>query len=370
MQAPSPVLFVIHSLGHGGTERQVSVLASGLDRQKFQPHVATVEGGFRADELRRQGVPVISIPIRSFWNPGPWRLSDFLARYIRDNGIRLVHGFDPGLSLVTFLAARRSGIRMLSSQRFYMDLLTPRYRYTLLAIHWAADAIVANCQAVRNYLAHVYHYPLNRIEVCYNGIDTEAFSPEGRRRLPELADATVVIGSVCVFRPEKNLEQLVRAFARVHSKNPGARLVLMGSGPEDGKLRNLAEQLGVEQMCHFLSSDADVSGVMRSIDIYVSTSLSEGLPNSVMEAMACGCCVIATRVGGCPELMEHGIHGFLVPAGDLDALARQMENIAGQPDVWASVGAAAALRIRERFSISASTSKMGQIYELFCSEAT
>jgi glycosyltransferase involved in cell wall biosynthesis len=345
-------------------ERQMTALARNLDRRRFEPHVATVIEGFRAEELRRHGIPILPIPIRSFWDPGPWALVRYLRDYIRRHNIKLVHLFDAGLSAVTVGAVRSTrGVKLLTSQRFYMHLASRKYRYMLLAAHWMADGVVANSEAVRRHLHQDFHFPLNRVEVCHNGVDIQMFSPQPRRRLEQLRDASLVIGSVCVLRAEKNLEHLIEAFARVRGQAPGSKLLLMGSGPEEAMLKALSERLGVGQACCFLPSSADVSQALRSIDIFVHPSLSEGLPNSVMEAMACGCTVIATRVGGCAELIEHGVHGLLVPPGDLEMLAEELSRAIAQPDLSHQMAQAGAKRMEEEFSLTAAAERIQAIYE-------
>lgn len=244
-----------------------------------------------------------------------------------------------------------------------MDLVEPKHRYMLLASHWLSDGVVANSNALRDYLHRTYRYPLRRIDVCHNGVDTAAFTRAGRVRLPQVADADIVIGSVCVMRPEKNLTQLIEAFARVRSLAPGIRLLLMGSGPERDHLQALAASLGLAEACCFLPTSPDVRGAMRSIDIFVSASFSEGLPNAVMEAMACGCCVVASNVGGCPELIEHGVHGLLAKPADLADLTAQIETLVRNPELCAQMGAAAAVRIQQEFSVSAAIAQMQSIYQ-------
>jgi glycosyltransferase involved in cell wall biosynthesis len=357
-----PVLLLVHSLGHGGTERQVAVLARHLDRERFEVHVASVLEGFRAEELRSEGIALLPIPIRSFFDPGPWKLSGFLADYIREHRIRLLHVFDPGLSMVATMAAKRcSGVRLLSSQRCYMDLVPVKYRYPLLASHWLSDGVVANSDALKEHLRRTYLYPGRRIDVCHNGVDTDAFSPNGRARLPQLSGSGLVIGSVCVMRREKNLPQLIQAFAQVRKRSE-AKLLLMGSGPEEASLRSLVAELNLTGDCCFLPSSPDVRGALRSIDIFVSPSLSEGLPNAVMEAMACGCAVVSSNVGGCPELIDHGIHGLLAKPADLEDMIRQLETLVQDRALCAQVGSAGAARMQRDFSIPASTRRMQSIY--------
>jgi glycosyltransferase involved in cell wall biosynthesis len=362
---PVPVLFIIHSLGHGGMERQVAMLARNLDPKRFQPHVAAVVDGFRAEELRQHGIPVFQIPIVSFFKPGPLALGRELRKYIREHGIELVHLFDAGLSLIALLATRPSrGVRLLTSQRFYMHLAKWSHRLMLVPGHWLSDGVVVNSADTRRHLHEDYYLPMSRIEVCYNGIDSSVFHPEPRRRLELLADADLVVGCVCVLRPEKNLELLIQAFAKVRASTAlRTKLLLMGSGPEEQKLKALAADLGLGDSCHFLPSAAEVSTTMRSIDIFVHPSRTESLPNAVMEAMACGCCVISSRVGGCPELMENGVHGLLVKADDLDELTAQLKAVIVDPEWRGKMAAAAARRMAENFSVTASVQQMEDIYD-------
>jgi glycosyltransferase involved in cell wall biosynthesis len=339
-------------------------MAATLDRTRFEPHVASVIGGFRADELRAIDVPIFQIPIKSFWKPGPVRLAAVLRRYIRENKIQLVHIFDAGLSLVTTLAAWTSPrVRLLSSQRSFMDLVPPKHRYFLLAAHWAAAAIVTNSDALRSHLHSDYHIPLARIDVCHNGLNTLVFTPDVRRRIPELASAPIVIGTVCVMRREKNIGQLLEAFAQFLPEEPKARLLIVGSGPEESNLKQLAGKLRISDACCFLPSTADVRGALRSIDIFVNPSLTEGLPNAVMEAMACGCCVIASDAGGTGELITHKIHGLLMPPGDLARLSSSLRETAAKPEWRREMAEAAVRRMSEEFSLEASAKRMGEIYE-------
>jgi len=144
---------------------------------------------------------------------------------------------------------------------------------------------------------------------------------------------------------------------------PGTRLLIVGSGPEEGSLHRLAAELGIMDACCFQPSTTEVAAALRSIDIFVHPSLSESLPNSVMEAMACACCVIATRVGGCAELMKHGVQGLLCPPNDLESLVHQLESAIRQPELRQSLGTAAAQRIASEFSLAQATHRMQEIYD-------
>jgi glycosyltransferase involved in cell wall biosynthesis len=361
---PVPVLYLIHSLGHGGSERQLASVARALDRTKFTPHAASVVGGFRADEMTQDGIPVWKIPLHSYFGADTWQAVRQVCTYIHRHGIALVHTFDYSLTPFGVAAARLCpGVRVLSSQRCYMELLPPRYRYMALIAHGFADGIVVNCEELRRHLHEDYKFRASSIQVCWNGIDTREFHRRPETRLQEVRDAELVIGTVGVLRPEKNLAHLIEAFQRVREGNARIKLLIIGSGPEENSLRGLAARLGVTPQCVFLPSTAEVTSALSSIDIFVHPSLSEGLPNAVMEAMACGCTVLASGVGGCPELIDDGVHGMLFHAGKLDSLVSALRVVVAEPELRCRMAAAAAARIRERFSIEASARRMEGIYE-------
>lgn len=359
-KTPVNVLLTIHSLGHGGSERQLANTALGLDRSRFQPHVASVLEGFQADKLRAAGIPILHVPLQSFVSPSVLNAARLLRSYIRRNRIQLVHTFDYTLSLIGVPVARTCpGVTVLSSQRFYMDLVPEKYKRPLLLTHRMAHGIVANCEEMKRHLSNDFAYPAERIQVCYNGVDTARFFPAGRVENDELT-----IGTVCVLRPEKNVGQLLEAFARVRSLRRRLRLLIVGSGPEREGLVAKAAALGIDDACVFQPSTPDVPAAMRAIDIFVHPSLSEGLPNGVMEAMACGCTVVASRVGGCAELIEEGRTGFLFEAGDLDGLTRALTAAVVGNEARQSIAAAAAERMKG-FSLDRAAARMQAIYESY-----
>jgi glycosyltransferase involved in cell wall biosynthesis len=180
-----------------------------------------------------------------------------------------------------------------------------------------------------------------------------------------LRDASLVIGVVCALRPEKGLATLVEAFARVRNQKPGLRLVIVGSGPMLPILQAASATLGVRDACLFAPSTGDVASWLSSIDIFVLPSLSEALSNSLMEAMACGCTVAASRVGGNVELVEDGRTGLLFDAADAASLAKALSTLIGDEETRRRLAAAGTELIRTRFTREAAASAMGTIYDSF-----
>ena len=244
---PLPILLLVHSLGPGGTERQVAEIAKNLDPVRFQVHVGAVNAtGMRAKELAIARIPILELPIRTLYGPSAWRGFRLLRRYLKTHRIQIVHTFDPAFNVFAGLTARFSGIPIfLTSQRCYREMIHPKYDPLLRFAHRVADAVVANCEAMRAHLQSDYGVPDRKIRVLYNGLDTSVFHAAGR---PEPQGDSPVIGSVGLLRPEKSLNVLVEAFAEVRRRKPALKLVLVGSGPELARLRSRAADLGLARL--------------------------------------------------------------------------------------------------------------------------
>lgn len=365
MGNPRGVLLLAQQLTQGGSERQLAETAKALDRERFRPYTGVFRpGGLRVEELREKGVPVAEFPLRSFASVKALGRAWELGRYIRAQDIELVHAFDTPMNVFGVPVARAFGARVvLSSQRAYRELSAPAYRRLLRWTDRVADAIVVNCRALERHLVEDEGVPEGRIRLCYNGIDTELFHPAERRRPAMLDQAECVIGVICALRPEKSLPTLVKAFARL--AQPALRLLIVGSGPELGELQRLAGELGVAGQCIFVPSTAEVADWLRAIDIFVLPSRSEALSNSLMEAMACGCAVVASRVGGNPELVEHGETGLLFEPLDVADLATQLELLLRESVVRRRMAEAGSRRIREQFRLAEAARRMGEIYSEF-----
>jgi len=364
-----PILLLVHALGPGGTERQVAEIAKSLNPERFQVHVgAVLPTGMRAAELAAAGIPILELPVRSLYGPSAWKGIRLLRSYLKTHRIQVVHTFDAPFNVFAAAPARFSGIPVvLTSQRCYRDLVSPKYHPLMLFSHRIADAVVANCEAMRAHLRSDYGVPDRKIRVLYNAVDTSVFHPAGRPGLPELTphNDALVIGSVGLLRPEKCLSLLVEAFAEVRRHNPALKLVLVGSGPELPRLQSQAVDLGLGDSCLFQPAAANVVPWLRSIDIFVLPSRSEALSNSLLEAMACGCCAVASRVGGNPELVIPGETGLLFESGDAGGLARALETLIRNPELRLRLAAQAAAA-SARFSVDAAARRAEEIYLEFC----
>jgi glycosyltransferase involved in cell wall biosynthesis len=356
-------MLVTRELGLGGSERQLAETALALDRTHWQPHVACfTAGGFRARELSEAGVPVLELGVRSLVSGSAVRGARLLGSYAVRHGIQLVHAFDVPSDLFVVPVARLYRVPVvLASQRAHRNLSPWFTRHLLRLTDLIADAIVVNSQAVARELIAEDGVPPSTIRLAYNGLDTGVFRHDGPRAETPWTEGEPVIGVVCALRPEKGLTTLLEAFAKVR----GAKLLIVGSGPALGTLEAAAKKLGLSDTCLFQPAVAKTAEWLRAIDIFVLPSLSEALSNSLLEAMGCGCCPIASEVGGNPELVQHGVNGLLFPAGDAEALSARLRMVLEDAALRRQLAAAAEERARREFAREMAVRRMGEIYQEF-----
>lgn len=207
------------------------------------------------------------------------------------------------------------------------------------------------------------------IEVIYNGVDLSAFRPLGnvvrmRERL-ELPLAGTGIGAVCRLAEPKGVMELLVAFERIYLSRPDVWLTIVGDGPLREALRLEATRRGIADRLHLPGSVAhrSVPEWLNALDVFVLPSHNEGLPNVVLEAMACGKPIVATTVGGIPEAALDGVAGLLVPPRDIGRLAAALEELLSAPELRARLGAAGRRRVEECFTWSANTRRLFDLYE-------
>lgn len=357
---PRRVLLMAYELGIGGSERQLTEVAKALDRAQFEPHVGCLHpAGIRADELNALGVPIVSFPVRSFARPHAITQGLRLSRYLRRHQFDLVHTFDVPMNVFGVPFAKLAGTPVvLSSQRAHRDLTSSLYRRVLRVTDRLADGIVVNCEYMRRHLLRDEGVAPAKIHLCYNGVDTSLFHPV------QAAAGGLTIGVVCSLRPEKGLEALLRAFQLLQPSYPHARLLLVGGGPLESHLKQLAGDLGIAHNTRFVPTQSNVADWLRQIDIFVLPSLSEALSNALMEAMACGCACIASNVGGNPELLGAG-RGLLFESADVHGLWEHLQTLAGHAALRQQLRARSLEFVRSNFTREASVTRMSSIYRSF-----
>jgi glycosyltransferase involved in cell wall biosynthesis len=312
-----PIAIVITSFDPGGTERQMTELITRIDPQRFEVHVACFRRqGLWLAKVEHAVAEIAEFPLRSFQSPSTLRQLILFARWCRSRRVAVVHTCDFYANVfgLTGAALARVPVRI-GSRR---DLVLPgrsaaKHRLQRLAYRFA-HRVVANSRAAARQLEREQVAPA-RIVVIPNGIDIDLY-----RTAPTRTPRTVVT-TVANLRPEKGHDVLLDAAIRVGRERPGTVFQLVGDGPIREALDRRLSEFDPSSAVRLLGHREDVPDVLRASDLFVLPSRSEAFPNGVVEAMAAGLPVVASNVGGIPELIEDGRNGILVPVGDADALA-------------------------------------------------
>ena len=349
-------------LGIGGTERQLVQMALTIDRSRFEVHVGCFfADGFRAPALRAAGIPIAEFPVRSFMR---WSAVDGairMRRYLKAHGIQIVHTFDvPGDVFGVPVARSARTPVVISSQRAHRDLTPGLYKRLLRMTDRMVDAIVVNSRAVERELVAKHNVRPSLIHFWPNSIDPAQYAPAPRVRQAPVAGAELVIGALSALRPEKGLDLLLDAFAALQPSN--ATLMIVGSGPMEAELKARASSLRLGDRCRFVPTVTSSAEWLRSMDIYVLASRSEASSNSLLEAMSCGCCPIASNAGGNPELIEHSVTGMLFAAGDSSALANALRTVIADEAMRVRLAQAASEHVRRNFSVAISAERAANLY--------
>ncbi len=234
---------------------------------------------------------------------------------------------------------RKSGGSML--RRWKRSVLAALARRRLTGISAVSDY-------VRRETQRAMKLPEDRIMTIYNGVDTNRFRPNGR---PDLPRNTFAITCVANLIPAKGIDHLLAAFAAIDDRS--AVLTIVGDGPDRESLERLAVELGIERRARFLGLRDDVDELLRDSDLFVHPAVwGEAFGLTITEAMASGCPVVASNVGGIPELIEDGVTGLLVPPADQDALREAIERLIGDQDLRRRLSANARDLVMSRFSLN------------------
>jgi glycosyltransferase involved in cell wall biosynthesis len=365
LATPIPILLTVRELHHGGIEHDVAKIAIHLDRSRFAPHVGSYHAeGMRFDELSRANVPMLHLPVSSLKSPTAISAAIRMRRYIQEQKIRLVHAYDTSAVFTVPIARILRVPVVLSSMLGSRDLLDQRTRRQIQWTDKIVDTVVVNCEAMRRQMIYNEHVSGERIEVCYNGVDTTEFYQLAAPKPSPVADASFVIGAICVLRPEKALDLLQEAFARIRYLKPGMKLLIVGSGPELPRLQANSWRLGLQDDCMFVPSTPLVAQFLRACDIFVLCSRSEAFSNTLLEAMACGCCAIGSRVGGTSELIGNDERGLLFRTGDVGDLVGKLAALIGNEPLRRKFGTRAADFAKTKLNIEIAARRMAEIYEL------
>ncbi len=363
------VIHLISGGDTGGAKTHVHSLLHGLEGRVEVTLVCFMEGPF-AQEARDLGIPTVVLPGHNL--PRTLRA---LKKMIREGGYDLIHCHGARGNLMGALLRRSTGLCVVTTVHSdykldYMGRFLSRLTYgtiNRIALR-RLDYRIGVSDAMVDQLISRGFDP-DRLFAIYNGLD---FSPhpaalereEFFRTVGLNADEnSVVIGIAARLNPVKDIPTLVRAFAKAHAQRPELRLLIAGDGAQMEELKRLADQLGAADAVCFAGWLTDVDSFYHAIDVNTLTSLSETFPYSLTEGARAGLPTIASRVGGVPYLIDHGVNGLLFEAGDVDALAGHMVALASDPGLRQRLGQRLYQKAREEYSIETTIQRQVEIYE-------
>ncbi len=360
----------------GGPDKTILLSAEKHDRARVEVVVVYIrdvrDHEFQITEMARgRGLTYYEVPESGKFDPRVLRaLRDIIIRH----DINMIHGHDYKSDLFAYLIRKwlwRRSISLVSTAHAWvmLGLRGEFYRRLDLFLMKRFDLLLAVSQATKDEMVTA-GIPGSKITVLYNGIDAEAWSPqcasESLRTEFKISSETPVIGYVGRLMPEKDLTTWLRAASMVAKQFPKACFVLVGEGRDETtlqELKDLATSLDIADRVIFPGYRRNLQPVYASFNLFVLSSLREGLPNSILEAMALGLPVVTTDVAGAKELVAHGKTGFVVPQGDPERMAQAMLDILSNEDTRKLMGKAGRLRIEQEFSFQ---QRLNKIEDLYC----
>jgi sugar transferase (PEP-CTERM/EpsH1 system associated) len=357
------ILHVVFRFAVGGLENGVVNLINRMPWNEWRHGVVAltnVSESFRG-RIRRDDVSFFSLGKAA---GHAVRLYPSIFRIFREHRPAIVHTRNlAALEAVVPAWAARVPVRVHGEHgRDISDVDGGRRRYQLIRRLYRpfVHQYVALSRDLEGYLVDRIGVPPRRVEHLYNGVDIEVFQPASSGRTPIDASpfndpSLFLIGTVGRLDPVKDQSNLARAFVEALRMAPAAgrelRLVLVGDGPMRDEIEGVVKAAGVRSLVWFAGERGDVARVMRGLDCFVLPSLAEGISNTLLEAMASGLPVIATRVGANADLMEDGLSGRLVPRSDPRAIAREILAYVSDPALARRHGQAGRQIVERRFSL-------------------
>jgi glycosyltransferase involved in cell wall biosynthesis len=361
------LLFLVNGFAIGGGEIKLLELVGEIVRkqaEKFHVMVCSVgQGGPLQKDFEALGIRTEVYPKK-----GPYDISLVwkVARLMRQERIDMVQTTLFYADVIGTLAARMAGVKHVVS---WEAITEPYRRKHLLAYRLASKwfaVSVAVSEAIRRKVMDERHVPPRKAVTIHYGVDPRRFRPGKSHSLRKelgLGRKQKILGTVARLTTQKGHCYLIEAASRIVEAYPEAHFVFAGDGPLRSELESQTRRVGLEDHIHFLGFRTDVRELMNDFDVFILPSLWEGLPNVVLEVMACGKPVVATAVDGTPEAVVHGQTGFLVPPRNPEALADAVIDILADERQLKAMGMRGRERIVQAFSLNKQIDAFVNLYE-------
>lgn len=358
------ILYLTTDSRVGGTEKNIISLVSHLNRDKYDNTVvALVPGGELIERLRDYGIEAECLGMRNKFD----LLAIFkLYRIIKKRKVDILHTYLFHANILGRIVGRLAGVAVIISSLRVMERRR-HHRWLDRLTNGLVDVETCVCEAVMRFTIERAGINPDKLVTIPNGIDVGEYRlrvnlEEEKRRL-RLESNYPVLGVAGRLHEQKGHLYLLRAIPALLEKYPGTVLLLVGDGPLQEGLERECSKLGINKGVKFLGFRKDIKELMALMDVFVLPSLWEGMPNVLMEAMALGRPIVATRVGGAEELIEDGVTGLLVPSADERTLAEALINILDREDKGRGLGEMARREVEKRFPVEAMVRETEKLYE-------
>lgn len=354
------IMHIVFSLECGGAEKVAIGLSGKLNGGVFNSCICCLDAfGELSDEARKKEIEVILVKRK----PGkditlPFRL----ARIIKEKRIDLVHTHNMGPLFYGTLAAKLAGVPVVINTRH------SREKKRKGSYVWNMnDAVITISEDAKKELLKWNRIDTKKTKVIHNGIDTNRYAclqdgSEARSML-NINTSTFVVGTVARLSPVKDQFTLIDAFSKVISETNDAKLIFVGDGALREELISYTKKLGIYDKVMFLGFRDDVFNILPTFDVFVLSSLTEGISLTLLEAMAAGRPIVATNVGGNPEVIIDGVTGFLIPPKEPQNMSEAIAKILQNPELAKQMGEAGRRRVEEKFSLERMVKEYRDLYE-------
>ena len=364
---PIRVMHVVQSLEVGGLENGVVNLLNQLSDQRFKHVVCCLtHAGRLAERIQSKDVEIVEmgLPTDRFRFP-VMKLRRLLRHWAPD----IVHTRGWG-TIDAIIAARMAGVSRVIHGEHGREAndpkgLNPKKNLIRRALSPMVDRFVCVSDDLRRWLTSTVGIAERKVVTVHNGVDIDRFQVPARdvaRRQLGLGATEFIIGTVGRLDPVKDHLSLLNAFAPIAKRSPKARLLVVGGGPMRQIIESQILSLGFSGQVLLLGDRQDVETIMNALDVFALTSIAEGISNTILEAMASRLPVVATRVGGNPELVQDGTTGQLVEARDVVALTTAFAGYLDDSEMCVRHGAAGRIRTEKYFSLERMAADYAELY--------
>ena len=358
---------IIHSLNPGGLENGIINLVNNMDDFKFENTICCLTQGGDFEKRLNKNIKVSKM----FKKPGnDYQLYIKLIKYLKEIKPTIVHTRNwAGMDGIIAAKMARVPIIIHGEHGFEIaDLISQNRKRKFirkLVLSTMVDKIVTVSKNLKNRLINEIKIKPEKIIHIPNGVDTNKFNiyrKEFTRKKFGFKKEDFIIGIVARLDPIKNHKTLISAFKEIVTIHPNTNLVIVGDGSLRNKLENQTYQLGIKNKVIFMGERDNVPEILKTFDVFVLPSLNEGMSNTILEAMATGIPVIASNVGGNPELVIDGRTGFLFPTNDVESLVQKIKTYILHPELKQKHGYNAHKRVEEKFSLDQMVRRYEELY--------